>query len=141
MELWFLGAAAALLSIAIVYASVVESKRVDALEKRVQELPVSALIVDMKNTRTRLEKEEGQLEELFTKFLESHGAIGKRFETFSKEFEVMSIRQRTLEKKIIEANRTVNLIFGKPIPVQMEHIPHTIIKEKKGRGRSALIDA
>ncbi len=54
-----------------------------------------------------------------------------------QDTEILQVRQHGLEKKIVSAERTVNLVFRGPIPV--ENVPHTIIKQKKGRGRAALI--
>jgi hypothetical protein len=45
--------------------------------------------------------------------------------------EILEVRQRSLEKKIISSERTVKLVFGAPIPVQHEAV--------KGRGKAALI--
>lgn len=62
------------------------------------------------------------------------------FKAMKSGFDIMEVRQRTLEKKIIASERTVNLVFNGKVPV--EHSNEPIIKVKhqpKGRGKSALI--
>ena len=108
------------------------------LEERVN----SALRSNLKTTLEVTDPLKKRLDELFrdqSSILEVITKMRVNSDTVGKEFEVMSIRQRTLEKKIIEANRTVNLVFGKPIPMQLENIPHQILKEKRGAGKGALI--
>lgn len=76
------------------------------------------------------------------KYKEQHvfnANLAREVDRITKEFSVLEVRQRTLEKSIIRNERTVNLVFNKPIPV--EHVPHIVNKEKKvGRGKSALLD-
>lgn len=80
----------------------------------------------------KIDNQETKVEETFL-------VVRKEFEKFTKEFGVIEVRQRTMEKKIISNERTVNIRFNGPVPV--EHVPHVVTKERKkrGLGRGAVI--
>lgn len=137
MELWFLAIAIGVLSLAIIYATFVESKRLDALEKFCKDIKTE---VDAVPARfTNMESARRELTAKYNELTNFNAQVAPVIDKLKKEFDVMQVRQHTMEKNIRGATRTVNLIFGKPIPVQMENIPHTVIKQKKGRGAAALI--
>lgn len=64
----------------------------------------------------------------------NNGAVSE-IDKLKKEFEILQVRQHTLEKRIITNERTVNLVFRGPVPVEVTPTS----KQKRGRGRSALI--
>lgn len=121
----------------LLYASYTENAKAKATEADIKAL---------RTTNTKLLQELHNLTNLINDNTEKWRGIAQwceREEKFKKnlvnEVEILQVRQRSMEKKIISSERTVNLVFGKPIPMQIENIPHTIIKQKRGRGRSALI--
>lgn len=137
MELWFLAISIAVLSVAIIYATFVESKRLDAIEKFCKDVKFD---VDALPARfTNVESARRELTQKYNELTNFNAQVAPVIDKIKKEFEVMVVRQHTMEKNIRGATRTVNLVFGKPIPVQMENIPHQVIREKKGRGKAALI--
>lgn len=62
-----------------------------------------------------------------TRLIISH--LQNQFSQIRTEFEIIQVRQTTLEKKIIGAARTVNLHMQSPIEIV-----------QKGKGKSSLID-
>lgn len=143
--IWMIVVALVMFIAILFYASNVENQRYDSVTKAHAEAGKKIEIM-MKS----LEKYERSLAacdsawktSLGEKYKEQHvfnANLAREVDRITKEFSVLEVRQRTLEKSIIRNERTVNLVFNKPIPV--EHVPHIVNKEKKvGRGKSALLD-
>lgn len=122
---------------ALIYASDRETKHRMKLENS-----IDALFEQTRLGTTMFKNHDDRINSTRGLVVDNLATIGKNWATLTKEFEIMQVRQRTLEKKIIEANRTVNLVFGKPIPMQLERVPHVPIRKqtiKRGAGRGALI--
>ncbi len=135
--MWFLALAAVLLVCALVYSAIQESKRLDTIEAEQKQLKALLERVpnQIKNAIALAETKPHQ----HGNYEEFNARVGQELKRLTGEFEVMTVRQRSLEKKMIGAERTVNLVFRGNVPV--ENVPHTVIKEKKtrGAGRGALI--
>lgn len=130
-----LGIAALALVAALLYGSFAEGKRHDELVEELKQLR-------QHNATLRKEQYEqsSKLVSLGEELIRKEQKTEATFKSMKDGFDIMEVRQRSLEKKIISSERTVNLVFRGNIP--LEHVPHTITKEKKpkrGAGRSALI--
>lgn len=100
-------------------------RRIEALFKDIQKgIDITAKTFEAANQKFHVQ----------TQF---NAEIARAVEKLKKDFEVIDVRQRTMEKKIISSERTVNLVFGKPIPVQMETVTNK--PPNSGAGQSALI--
>lgn len=132
MEVIFIGAAAILLTLVIVWSLISQAQRIDSLEEK-----VTLLVGD---TQRAIELTTSNFGKVALKdhqhgdYNEFNAHVGKfveetkgRLDRVCKESEVMIFRQRTLEKKIVGMAREVT--------VYIEDKPKT----KKGRGAGALI--
>lgn len=129
-----LGIAALALVAALVYGSVVEGKRHDEMLEELKQLR-------QHNATLRREQvaHDSRIASLGENLTKVDGKTEATFKAMKSNLDIMEVRQRSLEKKIVASERTVNLVFRGNVP--LENIPHTINKEKRkrGAGRGALI--
>ena len=142
MEIWVLGLGVLAIVAVLLYASHGDNKWRERVDREMKE--IQSLVRKLHNPTALESAYQTKIDGVYSvmeKYQDGQRRLGAALDELLKRNEVLEIRQRTLEKKIIEANRTVNLVFGKPIPVQMESIPHIINKQKRttGKGRGALI--
>lgn len=129
-----LGIAACALVAALLYGSYVEGKRHDELIEELKQL---------RQHNATLKREQLTLDSK----IKTHGEDLQRqdsktestFKAMKQNLDIMEVRQRTLEKKIVSSERTINLVFRGNVPI--EQMPHIVNKEKRkrGAGRGALI--
>lgn len=127
----FLAIAALTLVAALVYGSFVEGKRHDALVEELKQLR-------QHNATLRKEQiaHESRIATLGENLVAQDQKAQATFKAMKQNLDIMEVRQRTLEKKIISSERTVNLVFTGKVPV--EHSNEPVIKVKKPRGKAAL---
>lgn len=117
----FVGVATLLLNAVIVWAIQTDSKRTYAVENRNRELSVE-LNMKFKSTSQAIEEQRKMMVDALTRST-------LNLEKVTREQEILTARQRTLEKKFAEAERTVNVYHHEP-----QRIEQTI-----GRGKRAII--
>lgn len=130
-----LGIAALALVAVLLYGGYAEGKRHDEMLEELKQLR-------QHNATLRREQvsHDSRLTNLGENITRVDGKTEATFKSMKQNLDIMEVRQRTLEKKIVSSERTVNLVFRGNVP--LENIPHTINKERKpkrGAGRSALI--
>lgn len=118
----------------LLYASYTENKRSEKMSAEIAEIRI-ARTKDIRTVDSILDRVIASEQMIHS--LRNRPDITTKI---INDLEVLTVRQRSLEKKIIGAGRTVNLIFDRPIPMQIENIPH----RKKppvanGKGKKALI--
>lgn len=67
----------------------------------------------------QVRSQNDQIEQLKNAIIEYTKSVHKDFEPMQKEFEIMRVRQLTLEKKIIATTRNMNVTLTQPIMVDL----------------------
>lgn len=129
-----LGIAALALVAALLYGSYVEGKRHDEMIEELKQLRQHN--ATLKREQVAHDSRIVSLGEQLTKV---DGKTEATFKAMKSNLDIMEVRQRSLEKKIISSERTVNLVFNGKVPVEMSNEPIITQKRKRGAGRGALI--
>lgn len=130
-----LGIAAIALVAVLLYGTYSEGKRHDEMLEELKQLR-------QHNATLRREQvaHESRISSLGESLTKVDGKTEATFKAMKSNLDIMEVRQRTLEKKIVSSERTVNLVFNGKVPVEHSNEPIiTMKKPKRGAGRGALI--
>lgn len=129
MGMWFLAAAAVLLAVALVLAHFQDQRRANANERA-----ITNLRGDFATLKQNCKHRADEALERHREQLQTNAHLGKGGQALAKEQEILSIRQRTLEKRIISAERVVTVNVN-----GLQPEPKMPAGKTRGAGRGALI--